>query len=588
MMKNLLFTLTVIGLSIIGMSTFAQTLVLVQEPTNLAGSLTFTDSFTTDQWGADLDTTAVTAEAAFAFDDGSYVDPVDGAAAGDSAACGTVINTAQVAGKVAFIYRGICNFSLKAFQAQEAGAVGCVIVNNEPGALIGMLAGDNAEDVHIPVVFISDADGAALRDSIIAGGVEVFLGNPNGVFANNVGAFRSNIGIANSGAIPSTFAQTSSDFFVPISAWVFNFGSDTAENVIVNTVIDRDGTEVYNETSTTAVTIVPADSLLFALPDYSENGYAAGNYTITYNISADGTDELLVDNTVTGTFFINENGLYSKSRIDPVDGPISNGGSRPGGATPVVEFEWCTPIVSENASAMQVHGVEFAIFSNDTANGVEGYSVFPKVYQWNDVIDETSVTFNSLDELTNNEVYDFFEDLEGEFVTHAFAEPIQLEDNQKYLSCIMVTNEELFIGTDGGVDYSINYDNYPAQVFFPLQDLDAGTWFAGGLGADAVPAIITRLHLINGIADDFEGEKITPYPNPTVDMINIPFPTSVEGTVMLNVFSVNGQLVKSEELCLKNSNQIRVDVTELSSGIHTFNLTFEDESTTSFQVVISK
>ena len=71
-------------------------------------------------------------------------------------------------------------------------------------------------------------------------------------------------------------------------------------------------------------------------------------------------------------------------------------------------------------------------------------------------------------------------------------------------------------------------------------------------------------------------------------MINIPFPTSVEGTVMLNVFSVNGQLVKSEELCLKNSNQIRVDVTELSSGIHTFNLTFEDESTTSFQVVISK
>jgi len=587
-MKNLLFTLTYVVLSALGMSAQAQTFVLVQEPANLSGSLNFTNSFTTDQWGANLDTTAVTAEAAFAYDDGNYTDPVDGSAAGDSAACGTVINAAQVDGKIAFIYRGICNFSLKAYQAQEAGAVGCVIINNEPGALIGMLAGDNATDVNIPVVFISDADGASLRDSIMAGGVEVFIGNPNGVFANNVGAFKANIGTANSASLPSAFAQTSSDFYVPVGAWVFNFGSDTAQNVIVNTVIDRDGTEVYNESSASGTNINPADSLLFGLPDYSENGYTAGNYTITYNISSDATDELPLDNTITGTFWINESGLYAKTRIDPVDGPMSNGGSRPGGTPAVVEFEWCTPLVSENASEMQIHGVEFAIYSNDTANGVEGYSVFPRVYQWNDVIDANSVTFNSLDELTNNEVYDFVENLEGEFVTHPFSEPISLENNQKYLSCIMINDENIFVGTDGGVDYTFNYNSYPDEVFYPLQDLDAGTWFAGGLGAGAVPAIVTRLHLINGIADDFETSEISPYPNPTVDMINIPFPTTLDGSVILNVFSVNGQLVKSEELCLKNTNQISVDVTALSSGLHTFNLTFEDNSTTSFRAVIAK
>jgi len=313
MMKNLLLTMTAVVLSSMGMSTVAQTLFLCQEPASIAGSYTFTDSFTADGWGADLDTTTVTAPGVFAYDDGTYIE--DGEMGGDTAACGPVVNTAAVAGKIAFIYRGTCNFSLKAYNAQAAGAVGCVIVNNESGNLINMLGGDSASAIHIPTIFISDIDGAILRDSIMAGNTEFFIGNPQGVFAANVGAYKPHIGMASSQSIPEAMADPA-EFDVPVGAWMFNFGSDTAVNAVVSATVDIDGSELYNEVGTPA-DIPPGDSLFFSLPLFTQITYDVGFYTITYTLSADATDELPVDNVLTTTFWVNSEGIYSKSRVHP-------------------------------------------------------------------------------------------------------------------------------------------------------------------------------------------------------------------------------------------------------------------------------
>lgn len=579
MMKNLRLIFSSLVLALFASSAFAQTLFLVQEPSNLSGTYDFTDSFSADGWGADLSSTYVQAEAAWAYDDGTYNGTLG--AAGDSACCGPAVNAAELNGKIAFIYRGGCNFSLKAYQAQAAGAVGCVIVNNEAGNLINMLGGDSATAVTIPTVFVSDATGATLRDSIEQGGVDIFIGNPNGVFTNNIGAYRANISIANSRSIPARFAETSSAFTVPVGAWIFNFGSANADNVILQAVIDRDGSEIYNESSATGATILPGDSLYIDLPEFNQNGYEAGFYTVTYTMVSDATDELPSDNELTTDFWINTEGIYSKSRVDPDEGPQGVSGLRPANST---EFEWCIAMKNENAESLAITGITFNTLTNDL--DLTGEAVQLAVYEWNDPISATSVTFDDLNEVTDNEFYDYLADLQGEFVTHMFAEPVELLNDQKYLACATIFTDNVFLGVDGGIDYNVAYEQYADEVFFPLNDIDGGSWFAGGFGTENVPALVLNLADPNGIAEDVEKLEVTPYPNPTVDMINIPL-GGISGDVTVDVYDVKGALVLSETVC-QLSNNLRMNVTELSAGLHTFNLTFEDRSSTTFQVMIAK
>jgi hypothetical protein len=75
----------------------------------------------------------------------------------------TAIST-PLAGKVALIDRGTCEFSTKALNAQNAGATAVIIANNQGGtAIFTMAAGSVANRVRIPAVMVSQDDGATLR-----------------------------------------------------------------------------------------------------------------------------------------------------------------------------------------------------------------------------------------------------------------------------------------------------------------------------------------------------------------------------------------------------------------------------------------
>ena len=70
-------------------------------------------------------------------------------------------------GKIAVISRGSINFSLKLYNAEQAGAVGAIIYNNEPGS-IGLQMTDEEGNLadgitgDVPCVSVSQATGAAL------------------------------------------------------------------------------------------------------------------------------------------------------------------------------------------------------------------------------------------------------------------------------------------------------------------------------------------------------------------------------------------------------------------------------------------
>ena len=77
--------------------------------------------------------------------------------------CSPLENAAQVAGNIAVINRGACFFAEKALNAQAAGAVAVIIMNNRDEPLVRM-SGDFSA-VTIPAMMVSQADGKRLRDN---------------------------------------------------------------------------------------------------------------------------------------------------------------------------------------------------------------------------------------------------------------------------------------------------------------------------------------------------------------------------------------------------------------------------------------
>ncbi|MFC5481211.1 PA domain-containing protein [Massilia suwonensis] len=74
-------------------------------------------------------------------------------------------NAAAVKGKVAIIDRGGCNFTVKVINAQNAGAIAAILVNNVAGTFT---PGGADPAVRIPSVGIMQSDGVALRAAVAA------------------------------------------------------------------------------------------------------------------------------------------------------------------------------------------------------------------------------------------------------------------------------------------------------------------------------------------------------------------------------------------------------------------------------------
>lgn len=96
--------------------------------------------------------------------------------------CEPLTNGAQVSGKIALIDRGNCNFATKVEEAQAAGAVAAIVVNNVAGAPIQM--GGNSTIVTIPSIMITLADGNAIKAQLANGAVNATISDPGGGGAN--------------------------------------------------------------------------------------------------------------------------------------------------------------------------------------------------------------------------------------------------------------------------------------------------------------------------------------------------------------------------------------------------------------------
>jgi hypothetical protein len=566
MTKNLL----AIGLLLAAGTASAQITTYVLQPASLEGALEFTWA---DAWGStpDLNDPANVIQ--------EFTAVVRDATAADSLGCETIVNTAAVAGKIAMVYRGACEFGLKSLNAQNAGAIGVVIINNQ-GAPVGMGGGAVGDQVNIPVVMISTQAGADLRSEVDAGNVEMLIGSVFGLFPYNLSINKKTALIPQFGALPKLLAQNANEFNVTMGTWVKNFGSEAQSGVTVTGTITENGSVVYSQTSN-AVSIASGDSAFVTLPLYSQNGYD-GYYEGTYTINSPFMDQdgFPADDAYSFNFLIDE--LYTYAPVDEATSePISTDHYRAGGGAP--NFMQCIAFRNANASRVKVEGM-FGSAAKGGGGSIDGEVLEARLIEWNDNF--TGIAGATFNNLVTLDVADYFyvENINQEMIYVPFNAPYTLENNRRYLFCLFSPATDVFLGFNTNVDHTRNELAFD-QPMFPGND--NGQWFAGGFGSDIVSANGVRMVSSAVGIDELDRVEITPYPNPANDIIRIPV-GGLTGKATLEIFNAAGAKVADRQVAIGGDQILNVNVNDIPAGVYLFNMNFEGGKRSSFRVVVTK
>lgn len=282
-------------------------------------------------------------------------------------ACNTLTNAAAISGNIALIKRGNCEFGAKAFQAQQAGATACIIVNNVTGGPVGMGPGAQGANVTIPVIMISDVDGQNIVNALNNGPVTISFSIWGRGNTHDLSIVTGGMSLWHNYAIPLNQLQSGApDEYRGITCGVLaNLGSSTETNVKLKSTVTftpngGSASVVHTDSVVVSAGFAPGDSIITPFVDdpYSlPNINSVGKYDVTYEVSSDDADDFPGDNTMTYSFYVTD-GLYSKSRYNFVDNvPVSNIGYAFANST---DFLW-GPLYYVQNGGYQIQRAQFAI-----------------------------------------------------------------------------------------------------------------------------------------------------------------------------------------------------------------------------------
>ncbi len=519
----------------------------------------------------------------------------------DTLACAPALNASEIDGQIAMVFRTDCQFGVKAFNAQNAGAVAVIIVNDEPG-LVNMAGGTDGPNVTIPVIMVETNTGDLLYDEITNGGtVTAFIGNKFGYFGDDIGISQSDVLRARQFATPIGLAADNTEFSVPLGAWIYNYGANDQTNVSINATVTLAGNVIYDE-DVLAGTLLSTDSIWVALPVFSMATYSQDYYSVEYTVSSDATDEFDFDNEVNADFMFTEN-EYSYGTVDPVTSmPVVGQYTRINEFS--VVFGACTHFSDPNASRKAALGMTFSA-TTGTDISLINELITLEVFEWNDpVTDFNDDDFNisQLDGIAQGE-YIYSEDLQEEQIYIPFTNPsntseetpIVLEDNKHYLFCVQSNSEEVFIGYDNTLDYDENIrgiDNdgvtFHGDGHITTVGRSNNNWTSLAFGTDLSASTLINMVDVTelGIEQEETVKLDNAYPNPAVDMITVPL-NGLTGVGTLNIVDVSGKVVYNEQVNL-SASKLMIDVTDIPSGMYVFNLNLENGKRSTFNVVVSK
>ncbi len=547
----------------------AQVTVYVQDPPNLQGPLDFTEA----AWGQNPPLSdpanAVTA----------YACIVDDGTAADSLGCNPLVNGSQIAGKIAVVYRGSCEFGVKALNAQNAGAVAVVIINNAAGAPVAMGAGAQGANVSIPVVMITQDAGALLREALLTCSVQFYIGTQTGVYAYNIATTKEDVLVPRYGAINSLIAANASEFSVQLGAWMSNFGQNAMPNARIRCVVTQGSNTVYDQTSA-GVSLGVGEEIFATLPDFTQSSYS-GHYVFTYTALGDVADDFPNNNSYTVTLTIGDKITYAPANAT-TQLPQSN--LHVISANNTTGLRSCMYFSNPNASRLAATGLWFS--ADRAADQVLTDEIaMAYLFRWTDAITGpvTLPTDVGLVTLTNGE-YVFTADLTNQMLYIPFDQTIVLENNTNYLACLDTYSGVVRHGWDNSLSYDLVQNNTQLPVTMIRVE---GTWY-NGWNSITGPASL-GLQVINANSIGVPEEELlsgAAYPNPAVENVRIPL--KFTGTFDLRVFDASGAVVLEQRQASVGSDGLVVNVSGIANGLYLFSLKGEDGRTAEFRVQVNK
>ncbi len=572
-------TLLTIALAFTGFCANSQVIFSVEEPASIAGGYELTYAAITD-WG--VPDMMITSNAVL----DTVKLALDTSPAADSLMC-DVATAGSLTGKIALLYRGSCEFGLKAKKAQDAGAIAVIIVNNISGSPVGMGGGAEGLNVTIPVVMVSDVTGALLKAKIENGeDVIVFIGNKANYYANDLGTANKYIMTTEAQAVPASVALNSTEFPVNLGLYVFNYGSVQQTGATVTADITYNGTSIYNETSNSFDFVAGTsteDSVWVDFPAFSSSAFAVGEYAITYTLTATVTDDYPADNVIT-TKFIFTDDLISLGRLDENGLPAIDQGSKPNPQNG--SFTTCINYRNANASRIGAQGIYFGTLKNTADGDMIGEEILVQGYQWNDQFNDTedaALDFALLEELGSGS-YTFSEDLQDTMIYQAFDTPFLLQDDQRYLFCVTANSQTIFLAYDTKTKYD-QLELIQKQPIGPIKNAD--TWSLGFEG-NPVPAVGVKTFPAAeaGILETNTVEANV-YPNPAKDQVIVSI-KGYTGDATMTVTDLAGKTVMNTTVTTDANGKVKVNTAELNNGMYIINLQMTDGTVSKVNVVINK
>lgn len=509
----------------------------VTAPTNIAGSYDY--GYPTD-WGPTTLSATVEAPVAWGYD-----------ATGDSLGCVPIVT--DLTGKIALIRRGACNFSLKAYYAQAAGAVGTIIINHtynaDGGGIVNMLGGDSMTAVVTPSAFMTRDDG----DLLLA---EVDNGNPV------TAAFYIPV-IDNAHAV--YHYATPQDQILDLDEMditVFNNSNHDETNVVATVVItDPAGNQT---TLTENVANIPAntDSTISFTNAYTPAD--SGSYTVEFSVTADSAtfnNEVITQNfEITGHTWANDNGT-------------SIGAIIPAGFDQTFRYDvgnffftGANPATVTHASfglevPDSVDGETFDIILYDCDVNLDGtldgtdYADFQAVAFANYTVDAATMPAN---------------DTVVVELTALLGSSIDLAAGGTYL--ITVQYDALL--SPNGNTVPPNYiHSSPGSYEFVNSIVYTDQLYTGGWSGNW--NAILRLHTDGFIQADpnsteavqLDNSKINVFPNPTTDFVSVDLDLAdISKNVDITITDINGRVIATQSFSNVQSDRFTFDVQDYAAG----------------------
>ncbi|MCB9175087.1 MAG: T9SS type A sorting domain-containing protein [Flavobacteriales bacterium] len=518
--------------------------------------------------------------------------------------------TQDLTGKIAVVYRGTCQFGLKALNAQKRGAIGVIIINHT-GDAVGMAGGTYGTRVTIPVVQIGRVAGDDLYlalNTCAPGTVTAFIGSKVGVFTNDMGSSIADIVMTESSTVPADLAIPTA---LDLGFFAFNYGVNAQNGVTASVVVKKDGSTIHTNTSAPLNFVAPAgtviDSQYFDLGQITLPSTANGvtvdvaNYEFTYTLNIVSTDEDPADNMFKFNYRVTNNeDIFAKSTTNAAGIPVhSTAYSLNETTTQYDDWEACINYrgpYTGNVTGMYFTGLP-------VGSNIDFEVVEIRAYRWTEAgytnLSVAAPTFAALNqEASGTYFWDHSSNgnLEGQMVYQEFDSPFDLSTvagaaNLKgVLFCVYNASDSVRIGFDTKVDYSMTVNNY-LQPISPVKTLANGAaarWYAAGFGYDATAAIAAKFDVATSVKNDVASNVVaSPYPNPAANLLRVPVRNGVKGDVTIEVYDLLGKLVISEKQTIGNE-ALRVNVASISNGAYVFNLTFADGSKDTFKVSVNR